>query len=590
MKHVLIILVSLCLLKKVEAQIAILMIAPEVVLFEQANFSGQSKSYKPGVYLLSDFNDMTSSIRVPAGLIAIIYEHANEKGGYGSYVDLLEDCPDLSMYSFNDKTSYLIVFSASRPGFVYARNRMVNNQFVAGHWERQRAGGRLPDNSLPAVISSLPQTTDPDDIANAPLASQAEIDEFIDIQTNQLNVGVLAGETTKPFYYHHNQPGEEVYKYNKVIDVNRLPREIANRVNGWVAENLGLPGVLLVNPLIEPLGAIADLHIEIKDWLFGSGSNMKRMDFWFPVSEYRKTVCGKMIEEAEICGQDYTHTKLTIDRDVCLNLMPSERFRSMLTNRWTEETHDKIEGEVEAVNFIQPGSQKQNESQTITPRNPLLLQIKKDENVCFYGPWMGDICDINLKVQIPFTDEKIDLGNIDVRKNNEIHPINQLWRKKGNETQLFAIADGTGYFQKKGNGEVEASGLNQRMRFYIAFTLPPKLTPIANYMPVFDINGVGFDFTDTPISDIQPETFTLKHNGVVRVRINDNSVIRNQKTHRVFFDKVRKRPNGVLQGYVVVETEPITKQGGSINIIVKDLTVNNSPVNPTEPPVKKVIH
>jgi hypothetical protein len=39
----------------------------------------------------------------------------------------------------------------------------------------------------------------------------------------------------------------------------------------------------------------------------------------------------------------------------------------------------------------------------------------------------------------------------------------------------------------------------------------------------------------------------------------------------------------VIQGYIVVETEPINKQGGSINIIVKDITVNNSPVGPNVP-------
>jgi Beta/Gamma crystallin len=554
----------------------------KVIIYEHNNFGGQSKSFEPGDYRFfstADFNDLISSIKVPNGMVAVIYEHANEKGGYGNYIDLMEDCTDLSVYDFNDKTSYLRVFKASRPGYIYMRNRRINNQFVAGHWERLKANSPLPNNSPPAVSSSLPPTTAPkDDIENAPLASQAEIDEFMDIQSNQLNVGVLGGETTKPFYYHHNQPGEEVYKYNKAIDPARLPGGFFN----WVSEQLGWAGFVA-----KPFEVVSDIGNDIKDFIFGSASTKMKMDCWFPVAEFRKTVCGQITKDTKVCDQDYLHTKVTIDKDVCYYLKPSENFKSFLTNRWTKETHDEIEGEVKPVHLTSYNPATQKSIETTTPRNPLLLQIKKDEITCLYGPWMGDILDIGVKVPVPLSQEKLELENIYRRANNEIHPVNQLWRKKGSETQLIAIVDGTGYFQKKGNNEVEASGLNQRMRFYIGFTLPPKLTPITNYLPVYEINGVGFDFTDNPVSDIQPETFTLMHNGVVRVKVNDNFSIRNQKTHRVFFDKVRKRPNGVIQGYIVVETEPITKQGGSLNIIVKDITSNNSPVNPERPPVER---
>jgi hypothetical protein len=97
------------------------------------------------------------------------------------------------------------------------------------------------------------------------------------------------------------------------------------------------------------------------------------------------------------------------------------------------------------------------------------------------------------------------------------------------------------------------------------------------------VNGIGFDFTDIPPNDVNPERITLKQNGQERIIINDNTVLRNQRTHKVFFEKVRKRPNGAIQGYIVFETEPINKQGGSINIFVKNVTVNNSPVGPNVP-------
>lgn len=559
---------------------ATLLQGSKIMLYEHASFSGQSKSFGVGTYRFygsADFNDLGSSIKIPSGLIAVIYEDANEAGGYGNYIDLLEDCTDLSIYNFSDKVSYLRVFSASRPGYLYVRNRMTNNQFVAGHWERERANGQKPDNSLPAVASSLSQTGYPDDFTYAPLASQVEIDEFNDIQKNQLNVAVLGGETTKPFYYHHNQPGEEVYKYNKIIDPARLPGKIYD----WLGEQLGWAGIL-----VKPLAVIEDLSLDIKDWIFGSGSSKTKIDCWYPVSEYKKTVCGEMTKDAVICEQDYIHTQVTVDKDVCFHLRPFEKFKPVLTNRWTG-TSEEIEGEVKAKNLTNFNTQTQKTIETTSPRNPLMMQIKKDENVCLYGPWMGDILDLNAKAPIPFTDSKIELVNIFLRSNNEIHPVNQLWRKVGNETQLIAIVDETGYFQKIGNNEVAASGLYQRMQFYIAFSFPPKLNVMTGSTLVYDINGVGFDFTDNPVLDIQPETLSLKYKGVVRVKVNDNSIVRGQKTHRVFFDKVRTMTNGSVQGYIVVETEPISKQGGSINIFVKDLTVNNSPVGPIFPSVKE---
>ncbi len=551
----------------------------QVILFENANFGGRIKALGVGQYRFhdsNDFNDMTSSLKVPAGMAVIIYEHANENGGYGISTDILEDCPDLSVYDFNDKVSYINVINTVNPqGFVWARNRMTNKQFVAGHWERKRANGLLPDNAPPAILSTVTATFDADDASNAPKASQAEIDEFNSIQKNQLGVGVLGGETTRPFYYHHNQSGEEVYKYKKVIDPARLPGKFFD----WASEKLGRAGII-----VKPFEVLTDVAGDIKDWIFGSGSTKMEMDCWYPDSEFKRTVCGKMEEDVEICTQDYSHTQVTVDKDICFNLMPSETFKSMLTNRWTGETHDKIEGEVKAINLANFNTQTQKSVETTTPRNPLLLQIKKDENVCFFGPWMGDILDINLKVPIPFSDASIDVTNINLRNSNEIHPINQFWRKVGSETQLIAIADGTGYFQKTGNNEIAASGINQRMRFYIAFLLPPHINAInAATNRVYDVNGVAFEFMDNPVSDIQPETVTLKLYGSNRVTVNDNSIIRNQKTHRVFFDKVRIRPNGYVQGYIVIETEPIRKQGGSINIFVKDLTVDNSPLGPVRP-------
>ncbi|MEO6612081.1 MAG: hypothetical protein ABIT05_02660 [Chitinophagaceae bacterium] len=541
-----------------------------VIIYEDANFGGTGKMFEPGVYLLTGFNDVVSSVQVPPGMGIMIYENGSEKGGDGKYVDLLEDCPDLSVYQFNDIASYISVFKLTNAaGHVWARGKMRDGKFVPGHWERKRADGTLPDNSAPALSSAADN-----DVAYVPLATQAELDEFNQIRNNQLNVGVLSGGTTRPFYYHHNQPGEEVYKYNKVIDPARLPGQLLTMIE----DKLGWAGVV-----VKPLEVVTDVAGDIKDWIFGSSSTKMKMDCWFPVTEYKKTVCGSMHEDVFICPQNYLHTQVTIDKDVCYSLKPSPSFTSMLTNRWSGETHEEIEGEVKSANMMDYNTATGKSTETLSPRNPFLMQVKKDDNVCFYGPWMGDIMDLNFKVPVPLTDTKIDIGNIDLRKSNEIHPINQFWRKVGSETLLTAVVDGTGYFQKIGNGEVAASGLDQDMRFYVAFTLPAP--GIKSLVLTYEINGIGYVFTNYTAQDVNPETISLKQNGIEKLKVTDNSLIRNQKTHTVYFEKIRKRADGSTQGYIVVQTERITRPGGSINIIVKDMT-NYGPVNRDRLPVR----
>ena len=138
------------------AQFAILQ-TPQVVLYEHGNYGGASKNLGIGEHRLNDFNDKTSSIKVPAGMVAFIYEHAGDGVGYGISVDLLEDCVDLSRYGFNDKVSYVTVFNAKKDAFQWARNAMVDGQFIFGHWERQRANpGPVMQNAVAVVSPPIP--------------------------------------------------------------------------------------------------------------------------------------------------------------------------------------------------------------------------------------------------------------------------------------------------------------------------------------------------------------------------------------------------------------------------------------------------
>lgn len=147
-------------------QIAATVAAPTVVIYENPNFGGRSQTLGVGGYVFAELNDLASSIRVPAGLVAVLYEHVDAGGGYGLSVDLLEDRPDLSQVNFNNKLSYICVFSSPDPqGFIWARGSVQNGQFVAGHWERQRASG-TPVNTVAVVAPLLAPHP-----ANAPPAS-----------------------------------------------------------------------------------------------------------------------------------------------------------------------------------------------------------------------------------------------------------------------------------------------------------------------------------------------------------------------------------------------------------------------------------
>jgi hypothetical protein len=55
-----------------------------VTIYEDANFGGIGIFLDVGNYRLSgagDLNDAVSSIQVPAGLVALVYEHADSGGG-----------------------------------------------------------------------------------------------------------------------------------------------------------------------------------------------------------------------------------------------------------------------------------------------------------------------------------------------------------------------------------------------------------------------------------------------------------------------------------------------------------------------------
>ncbi|MEP7108840.1 MAG: hypothetical protein ABI760_12680 [Ferruginibacter sp.] len=132
-----------------------LLSAQTVTLYEKANFAGESKLLGVGTYKLSEinFDNITTSIRIPEGITVLAYQYADGFGGFGKWVDFLENQRDLSVFGFDNDISYITV--ANKPGYFWARNSYLNGQFVAGHWEVRRAAGN-PVNLVVAVGPALP--------------------------------------------------------------------------------------------------------------------------------------------------------------------------------------------------------------------------------------------------------------------------------------------------------------------------------------------------------------------------------------------------------------------------------------------------
>lgn len=138
-----------------------------VTIYDAVNFGGRSASLGVGAYALTGSSaplDKVASIQVPAGMVAMVYELADNAGGYGRSADLMENYADVSTIGLTG-IAYVQVFLAERSAPVIAhateqvpaatvaagtvlkgsvgtvalhevwiRGSVVNEQYVAGHF------------------------------------------------------------------------------------------------------------------------------------------------------------------------------------------------------------------------------------------------------------------------------------------------------------------------------------------------------------------------------------------------------------------------------------------------------------------------
>jgi hypothetical protein len=88
----------------------------EVIIYEHANFEGRSQALPKGRYddaaqQLSFGNDLVSSLKVPQGLVARLYEHYHFQG---RFIDIQEDTPAITQF-WNDRTSSIVVYEETEP-------------------------------------------------------------------------------------------------------------------------------------------------------------------------------------------------------------------------------------------------------------------------------------------------------------------------------------------------------------------------------------------------------------------------------------------------------------------------------------------
>jgi hypothetical protein len=177
-----------------------------VTLYENPDFGGRSKSFGIGSHRLLDFNGVASSIKVPDGLVAIVYEYSDEAGGYGRWVDFLEDQPNLAKYNF--KISYLLVFKNRKPeGSIWARNSVRKGQFMAGYW--YDGSQWAPVNKGPVVGPPIVRSVRTPSPAPAPRSTTCTIS------------GQVAGD--RPAYGTH---------INLFVPGDRNPRVSVSVING----------------------------------------------------------------------------------------------------------------------------------------------------------------------------------------------------------------------------------------------------------------------------------------------------------------------------------------------------------------------
>lgn len=508
MKHLFVALLLLMPLRPARSQ---------VTLFNGENFSRENRTFGVGEHSLANFDDLASSIRVTPGYVAVLYEHKDEKGGYGLSVDLLEDHPILSDLRFDNKASFVSVFLARKGNVVYSRARVESGTFMAGHWERQ---GAMPGPSNTVAVV-------------APPIIRHQGDTKTTLQTNGAvtmitNLGILPFEASSLFERANKQLGIIGNDY-------RGPQELGSACIQRASNNLFIPD---------------------------------NLNFWYPqrrkrdhrnVVFYKHTLAGtvKEAQQENISGtyQDY---------DVTIHITPDADYNYLVTDAHRREFTKLMKAEYAGTRVLplirDQGQHDCNDTQSRSEFTSLEAEIAPEQwpkgkhlfgrsrladlclqrvgqKMCVYGPWIydeGHCC------------------------HPEIHPAEQLWWSSplgsGRQYNCNVVCDASGRFwwrsqmddgtKLKPWAEPPIRGL-----FAIAFEVPLAATTSLQQVGLkFEVDYLDhYNLIEYPNAD---QVYTLVHAGKPIV-----TFVPHNNAFKVSFENIGlDQARNSVKGFLVIET------------------------------------
>jgi hypothetical protein len=481
-----------------------------VTLYEDPGFGGRSLTLEVGEHRLpDDFNDVTASVQIAPGYVAWIYEHADEAGGYGLSVDLMEDCPDLTVYAISKQASYVSVFPATNEsGLIWVRGKGSGDSYVAGHWERPRASGGPVNEPVGAVSPSIP--------SRAPKPQT----------TVQVSGTMFHITTLGP----HDPAQASLWQH-----------AVSNQLGVLDSSYRGA----------EPIGSAAveraSHNPAIPDFI----------NFWYPQKQprdqrahpYFKRTCIGTAQDADITDVDATYK----DQDLCIYITPDASYQYLISEGHPREYTDIMRAQYAAgVSGSGQASCDDEESirdfsfveAEIQPSADLASGVAEalrdriaaapDHKVGVYGPWIydrGHCC------------------------HAEIHPAEEIWWRQdtasGPTYHLNVICDASERFwwrdQMDGDVKLKPWGAPPITGvFAIAFEVAPPGGPTVTSRLEFVVSDISSHNVAIKSDGTESHLF---YSGTELVRF-----VPNGNALRASFEQVGLADNGLIRGLLVLET------------------------------------
>ncbi len=495
-----------------------------VTLYTQTGFQGETRALSPGSVRFTDpstFNDRAVSIQVAQGYCAVLFEDADDGGGYGRAVDLLEDCPDLSVYGFSGIASYVIVFSTTNGTLVYVRGQMQNGAYVAGHWERQRASGAGPAQPTSATVSP-------------PYPPHAD--------TTPTALSVAGAVTT--ISHLGPQQSFEVGLWNHAV--NNQQGIIGNDFRG--AEVIG-------TACFERASAAIYIPNNLNFWYPQARANDHRSTAYC-----KHTLAGKVkhVETANLNDQ-------YVDYDVNIDVIPNPGFEyltaeshpreytDIMSAQWTLSAHQSGHPNCSAPDQIAEFSFVECEIQPYHDEKAIPAKLLNDaataragQDICLYGPWIydkGHCC------------------------HPEIHPAEQIWwreaagfGKKVYHCNVFVDASKRFWWRDQMDDGVKLKPWGAppiKGLFAFAFEAQIGAAPVS-----FDLANVDFyNITEYPGAE---QVYRLVYQGQTLVSFTPHN-----DAFKVSFENVGSDGGSKVRGFLVIETAvgTVTQKATKITVL-----------------------